>query len=85
MSDFHPCDLFEPDLDDLTRAELWEHDERAAITAEVLDDWLHTQHGVISGAHCVGSFLELLADRGYRVTAIDPGPPLEELLPAAVD
>lgn len=38
-----------------------------AVLAGVLDTWLHTQHGVTSGAHCVGAFLDELAAAGLAV------------------
>lgn len=80
----------EPDLgahlDQLPRAEL-DRTELGAMPADlagVLDTWLHTQHGVTSGAHCVGAFLDELAAAGYQVTAT-PGPTFEDLLPPATD
>lgn len=39
--------------------------------ADVLDEWLHRAHGVVSGRHHVGLLLDLLYDRGY---AIEPLP-----------
>lgn len=82
MSD--PIEPPDPDIDTLTRAELreWAHMPELAATADVLDDWLLRAHGVTSSGHNVGLFLDLLAADGYRVTAIDPGPPIEELLPS---
>ena len=35
--------------------------------AAALDDWLHAQHGAMSSAHAVGSFLADLADAGLQV------------------
>lgn len=84
MSDYLH-EAYEPDLDDLTRDQLRTHDRRAATVADVLDEWLHTQHGVVSGRHCVGVFLDELAARGYRVTEIPQGPTLDELLPPSKD
>ncbi len=80
-------DTFEPDLDDLPRAQLREGSlgDMPGDVADVLDEWLFEQHGVASSHHHVGAFLDALADRGYRVTRIDPGPPLSELLPPAPD
>jgi hypothetical protein len=77
-----PTEPPDPDLDDLTRADLAElaHLPASAV-ADVLDEWLLRAHGVTSSAHNVGLFLDLLAADGYRVTAIDPGPPIESLLP----
>lgn len=74
---------FEPDLDTLTRAQLHELGMPGEV-ADVLDDWLHRNHGMISGRHYAGDFLEALATAGYRVEAIE-APSFEELLPAAVD
>ncbi len=85
MTDVHPDDLHEPDLDGLTRDALRELGGPPAALVDVLDDWLLREHGVLSGSHCVGSFLDLLAAEGYRVTPIDPGPTFEELLPASPD
>jgi hypothetical protein len=77
MNDDYP----DPDLDDLTRGQLAELVGPAYTVACVLDDWNHRPHGITSGNHGVGLFLDLLAAEGYRVTAIDPGPPLSGLLP----
>lgn len=73
-------------LDSLPRAGLAETElgRMPYDLAQVLDGWLHTQHGVTSGAHCAGAFLDELAAAGYRVTPIE-APPFEELLPASVD
>jgi hypothetical protein len=81
------CDTCETDLDSLPRSELGETElgDMPYDVAKVLDIWLHEQHGVMSSHHGVGAFLDELAAAGYRVTAIDPGPPIEELLPASVD
>lgn len=68
------------DLDRLTRAQLGELDGPAATVADVLDEWLVRLHGVTSSSHGAGLFLDLLAAEGWRVTAIDPGPSLDELL-----
>jgi hypothetical protein len=78
---------YEPDLDDLPRSELREGvlGDMPGDVADVLDDWLHEQHGVTSSHHGVGSFLDGLAAVGYRVTQIEPGPSIEELLPTSVD
>lgn len=38
-----------------------------APLADALDDWLHAQHGILSSAHAVGSFLADLADAGLQV------------------
>lgn len=55
------------DLDDVRRAEL---PEMPSAVAHVLDDWLMRKHGVMSSAHGVGLFLDLLAAEGYRVGPI---------------
>lgn len=74
-------DLIDPDLDWLTRDQLAELDGPAYTVACVLDDWNRQLHGVISSHHGAGLFLDLLAAEGWRVTPIDPGPPIGELLP----
>lgn len=78
---------YEPDLDDLPRNQLREGSlgDMPGDVADVLDDWLHRNHGVLSSSHNVGDFLDSLAARGYRVTPIDPGPSIEDLLPPARD
>lgn len=77
---------YEPDtdLDSLPRSELaaTELGEMPYRLAQVLDTWLHTQHGVLSSHHGVGAFLDELAAAGYRVTPIDP---FEELIPPSPD
>lgn len=78
MSD--PIDYRDPDLDELTRAQLGEYDDRAAKVADVLDDWLHRAHGVTPSAHNVGLFLDLLAAEGYRVEPIE-APTFAEVMP----
>ena len=75
---------YEPDLDDLTRAQLREIDKLPGDVAGVLDEWLATQHGVFSSHHGVGSFLDGLAAAGYRVTPI-PRSDIADLLPPATD
>lgn len=72
---------YEHEPDDLTRAALADLNPMWSAICGVLDDWLLRQHGVTSGHHGVGLFLDLLAADGYRVEAIDPGPPIEQLLP----
>lgn len=72
---------YEPDLDELPRAQLHELDGPAGPVADVLDEWLLRTHGVMSSAHNTGLFLDLLADAGYRVTEIGPVPSIDELLP----
>lgn len=79
MSD--PVEPPDPDLDTLPRATLAELDGPAAAVADVLDDWLLRTHGITSSAHNAGLFLDLLAAEGWRVTAIDTGPPIGSLLP----
>lgn len=59
-------------LDTLTRDQL--RDQKfttAADLADILDEWLHTEHGVFSGRHNAGHFLNLLYDRGYYLAAVD--------------
>ncbi|GAA1281433.1 hypothetical protein [Saccharothrix xinjiangensis] len=58
-------------LDRLRRAEL---PEDARAVADVLDDWRLRVHGLTSGSHNVGLFLDLLADEGYAVLPVEvPG------------
>jgi len=78
---------FEPGLDDLPRSRLREGalGDMPGAVADVLDGWLHRNHGVISGRHYVGAFLDELAAKGYRVTPIPAGPSFEELLPAPTE
>lgn len=52
-------------LDTQRRAELG---GLPATLAGVLDAWLLEQHGLSSSHHCVGAFLDLLADEGLQVT-----------------
>ena len=75
----------EPDLDDMTCAQLYEVGDMPGVVAAVLDDWLHQCHGVLSSSHNTGTFLDLLAAGGFRVTPIDPGPSIDELLSASTD
>lgn len=74
---------YEPDLDDLRRDQLHELGMPGDV-ADVLDDWLHDEHGVMSSHHHVGSFLDRLAAVGYRVTKIEVLS-FEELLPAPTE
>ncbi len=85
LVDEHPREADVEDLDGLTRAELAELGGAPPVVASVLDDWLARVHGILSGSHNAGLFLDLLAARGYQVTPIDPGPPLDELLPPPQD
>ncbi len=41
--------------------------EMPKAVAEVLDEFLMRQHGIMSGSHAVGLFLDLLADRGFCI------------------
>jgi hypothetical protein len=72
------------DLDRLGRDAVRTMGGAPAALVDVLDEWLLTQHGMTSGAHCVGAFLDLLAAEGYQVT---PTPPAEfaDLLPPSPD
>lgn len=82
------CDTCpESDLDDLPRAQLRDTGlgDMPGDLADVLDDWLHQYHGVLSSHHNVGAFLDLLAAAGYRVAPIAVGPPIGQLLPSAGD
>lgn len=77
---------FEPDLDDLTRAELAElaHLPWSDLVA-VLDEWALRAHGVTSSHHNVGLFADLLALTGWEVTRKPEVPPLDQLLQPATD
>lgn len=75
---------YEPGLDELSRGQLRELDGAPAVVADVLDEWNHRLHGVTSGDHGVGLFLDLLAARGYRVEPI-PAIEFADVLPPAVD
>lgn len=76
----------EPDLDELRRDQLHELAGPAGTVADVLDEWVTERFGEDHragwepGAHGVGHFLELLADKGYRVEPIGPVPSLADLL-----
>lgn len=75
------------DLDTVPLRELGEIDPMYPIVANALDEW-RTHMRRFGGArdyHGIGLFLELLAAEGYRVTKIDPGPCLDELLTPPVD
>jgi hypothetical protein len=43
----------------------------AHAVADTLDEWNHRAHGITSSAHHAGLFLDLLADRGYRITPVE--------------
>ncbi len=75
-----------PDLDRLSRAELRETElgDMPGDVADVLDDWLSRNHGVLSSSHNVGDFLDALAAAGYRVEKIQ-APEFADLLPASRD
>lgn len=78
--------MSDTDLDRLRRAQLGDTElgPMPAVLAGVLDDWLFQQHGVTSGSHGVGLFLDLLAADGYQVTAT-AAPDFAELLPPSPD
>lgn len=66
-------DGYEPDgaaLDRMTRAQLAELHGPERAVADILDDWLRREHGVISSSHGVGMFLDLLAEAGYQIMPI---------------
>jgi hypothetical protein len=77
---------YEPDLDDLTRADLAElaHLPWSKLS-DVLDEWLHRAHGVTSSRHHVGLFCDLLGENGLEVRFADPVPDIAALLGKAVD
>jgi hypothetical protein len=70
----------DPDLDDLTRAELAELGGAPPVVAQVLDEWNQRHTGITSSSHGVGLFLDLLGAEGYRVTPIE-APDIGTLLP----
>lgn len=57
------------DIDSTRRGDLT---GTAAALAHTLDDWLFTQHGVTSGSHNAGAFLELAAGYGLQVVPARP-------------
>lgn len=65
-----PIEPPDPDLDDLQLADLAELDGPAYDTACVLGAWLARHRGILYSAHNVGTFLDLLAEKGWRVTRI---------------
>lgn len=67
---------YEPDPDDLTRAQLAESDPMLSAVAETLDDWLVAHHGILSSHHNAGHFWTLLHERGYRIVENEVFPPL---------
>lgn len=75
----------EPDVDTMTRGELAElvHLPYSDV-ADTLDEWLHSQHGIMPGNHGVGVFLDALAARGWRIERI-PVSDFCSMLPASTD
>jgi hypothetical protein len=73
------------DLDDLRRDELGELDPMYAALADVLDHWLFQARGREPERHDVGTFLALLDEAGYDVTAQPPTPSLDSLIPEPED
>lgn len=73
-----PIEQPDPNLDDLNEDELAEYDGIAADVAGVLTQWYEER--CCCRHHMVGTFLDLLAAAGYRVTAIN-APTFEEILP----
>jgi hypothetical protein len=75
------------DLDEVLMSELGEHDAGFPVVADALVEWamghprFHMSWTVgREREHFVGTFLDLLAAKGYRVTPI-PSPDLNRLLP----
>ena len=62
-------------LDDLNRADL---PVMPKAVSDTLDEWLWRMHGVMSGGHHVGVFLEWLHGRGYYVAKIHESAVTEE-------
>lgn len=69
------------DLDDEPRAELGERDAMHPVVASALEEWRRYMDGGPSNCHYLGTFLDLLAAEGYRVTPIEASD-LANLLPA---
>jgi hypothetical protein len=67
------------DLDDEPRAELGEIDAMHPVVAKALEEWRRHMDSGPSNCHYLGTFLDLLAAEGYRVTPIEV-PDLAELL-----
>lgn len=69
-------ELHVTDLDNLNRAELrgTEFGNMPGDFADILDEWLHEEHGVTSSHHGVGSFLYRLAAAGYMIIPIKEQP-----------
>ena len=80
----HPED-YEPDPDDLTRAQLAESDPMLRAVADALDDWLHVNHGITSSHHYAGHFWTLLHECGYRIVPNEPMPDFADVMTAATD
>lgn len=73
----------DPELDDLTRAQLAEIGGAPAAVARVHDQWLRAHHGILgSSGHWAGDFLDLLAAEGYQVVPIEV-PEFAAVLPAS--
>jgi hypothetical protein len=73
---------YEPEPDDLTRAELAELAHLPwSDLAETLDEWNIRLHATHSSAHGVGLFLDLLNERGWRVVPLPAAASIGDLLP----
>lgn len=81
----HGSEGFDPDPDDLTRAQLVEMDPMLSAVGEALDEWLHMHHGILSSHHNAGHFWTLLHEHGYRIVPNEPMPDLADIMPAATD
>lgn len=73
-------DTSEPEPDDLPREQLADHSDMWRAVADTLDEWLHRMHGITSGSHNAGAFLDFLALEGYEVVAKPALPTIDELL-----
>lgn len=84
MSYDDPDDWPDPEPDDLLREQLAEANPMWKAVADTLDEWLMRMHGITSGRHNAGAFLEFLALEGYEVVRFSDMPSIEQLLaPAA--
>ena len=75
---------YDVDLDDVPRAQLGEHSPMYPVALDCLERWLVERASRPAGEHLLGTFLDLLAAEGYRVTPIEQTP-FGELLPPATD
>lgn len=60
------------DFEHLDRVRRDDLPEMPHAAAAALDEWTARQHGILSGSHAVGLFLDLLAEQGYTVATRQP-------------